>query len=687
MMHDKNFVFSFELVIHKLFIRHNIPCRFPAAVFKLFDFPNILINHVEPAVGEAIRTEMSLKRKFDIPMQIPDLRDNYGNFLVKKGKSCLFKMSINTFKKYLTNIPLYIMVIDTFHEKSNLVGNCKIPLYSLVDAIDNNEACLDQMLSSMHGNKGTITVFNLMGIEIGYLILAFKFISYGETLIQHLSDLNMQNEKSNGEIVEKNRLVINSRDKDSAKNSKKCDLSVQTVDYAASCVSNKSNTEAPNSNTVIIAQSKDNRCFFSSSTQTNKSKMCNFKCPERNTMQLYNFAENHMSDDTFHPPPLFYCRESMPHIEIVDDLGSSTCESFIASDICSVIDEDNMENQTLLPSKLIHYKNHDLYSNGQSCVFSATNNLKNRSKDMNLRQKKLKDEKCSDLHISPQQGSFPLLSVLVKELLQINVLKNILQEDQSADNPSRLSYKGHAGVKPSLFRHVHNSSKYRKKGDMCTDQGGSSQQIITNWNACKRHTTCADCYCSVPKNKSWLGVVPTHRKPQKKSNLVYGLTNTQRLRLQKTNPEWLHTMVGDSNPNKARNNAEQNGRYQTQFDHLKSKASFNPLKKIINKTEESIQENKLLNSYDKNEHKTRKKTNSSPLLLNDCCTEIERETNIPSKQIRQKRSEQVWHITEQPNKDSMSAICQNNLIGKISAPNLALGMFFFITGVQLYCCM
>ena len=127
-------LFSLELVVEKLYIPH-ITCRFPAIAFRLLDFPTIVINHVESELGKAIRRQISFDPDYQMPEQFCELKDKHGNFMVKKGKSCLFKMVAETLKNHLSNTPLYVMVIDMFPEVPKLVGNSTVPLNVLIDAI------------------------------------------------------------------------------------------------------------------------------------------------------------------------------------------------------------------------------------------------------------------------------------------------------------------------------------------------------------------------------------------------------------------------------------------------------------------------------------------------------------------------------------------------------------------------
>ncbi len=114
---DQESLFSLELVVDKLSLP-NIVCRFPSVAFRLLDFPTLLIHHVEPELAEIIREKISSDQYFKVPSQLHELKDKHGDFPVKKGKSCLFKVPLKNLMTHLTNTPLYVMVIDTYPEVS-----------------------------------------------------------------------------------------------------------------------------------------------------------------------------------------------------------------------------------------------------------------------------------------------------------------------------------------------------------------------------------------------------------------------------------------------------------------------------------------------------------------------------------------------------------------------------------------
>ncbi len=110
---DQESLFSLELVVDRIKLP-KVGCRFPAVAFRLLDFPTLLIYHVEPYHAEAIKEKLTNDVTCEVPEQLRELQDTHGNFIVKKGKSCLFKVPLRTLENHLSNAPLYVMIIDTY---------------------------------------------------------------------------------------------------------------------------------------------------------------------------------------------------------------------------------------------------------------------------------------------------------------------------------------------------------------------------------------------------------------------------------------------------------------------------------------------------------------------------------------------------------------------------------------------
>jgi hypothetical protein len=88
----------------------------------LLDFPTILIDHVETDLAANIRRKVKSDPYYNLPKQINELTDKHGNFVIKKGKSCLLKLPCSTLQMHLANTPMYVMIIDSYPEIPKLLG-------------------------------------------------------------------------------------------------------------------------------------------------------------------------------------------------------------------------------------------------------------------------------------------------------------------------------------------------------------------------------------------------------------------------------------------------------------------------------------------------------------------------------------------------------------------------------------
>ena len=160
-------LFSIDIVVDKLNIKSKVQCYFPSIAFRILDFPTLIINHVEPSVGKKIKMKISMDHLFRLKNQLNELKDNEGSFPVKKGKSCLIQMDAKTLLNLLQNTPVYVMVVDIFHDPPKLVGNSTIPLDSTMQKLYDQISSFGLAVPSLQGEKGNYSLYNLMGIEIG----------------------------------------------------------------------------------------------------------------------------------------------------------------------------------------------------------------------------------------------------------------------------------------------------------------------------------------------------------------------------------------------------------------------------------------------------------------------------------------------------------------------------------------
>ena len=174
----------FSLEIHIESIENlRVSCKLPALCFRLLDFPTMIIHHVSPLEAEKLRQRLRLE---DEEALLHELKDRFGNFQFRKGKSCLFKASIDTLLVQLQTVPLYAMLMDLWPRKPVLVGSTLIPLKKAIDKISADVYRKGVAVPSFYRDEGKFDVYNLMGSCIATVKLGFRLLSLGGSLIPHI---------------------------------------------------------------------------------------------------------------------------------------------------------------------------------------------------------------------------------------------------------------------------------------------------------------------------------------------------------------------------------------------------------------------------------------------------------------------------------------------------------------------
>ena len=174
----------FSLEVHVESVQDlRVHCKLPALCFRLLDFPTMIIHHVSPLDAEKIRQRLRMDGKESL---LHELRDRFGNFQFRKGKSCLFKASIDTLLVQLQTVPLYAMLMDLWPKKPTLVGSTLIPLKKAIGKISADVYDKGVAVPAFYRDEGDFSVYNLMGSSIAKVKLGFRLLSLGGSLIPHI---------------------------------------------------------------------------------------------------------------------------------------------------------------------------------------------------------------------------------------------------------------------------------------------------------------------------------------------------------------------------------------------------------------------------------------------------------------------------------------------------------------------
>lgn len=195
----------FSLEVHVESVEDlQIACKLPALCFRLLDFPMMIIHHVSPVDAEKLRHRIRMEGKDSV---LHALKDRFGNFQFRKGKSCLFKASIDTLLVQLQTVPLYSMLMDLWPKKPLLVGSSLIPLKKAINKISTDVYKNGVAVPSFYRDEGDFNVYNLMGSSIANVKLGFRLLSLGGSLIPHipteaLGERITEKIETNGEVEE-----------------------------------------------------------------------------------------------------------------------------------------------------------------------------------------------------------------------------------------------------------------------------------------------------------------------------------------------------------------------------------------------------------------------------------------------------------------------------------------------------
>uniref|UniRef100_A0A3Q1G9A3 Microtubule associated protein 10 n=1 Tax=Acanthochromis polyacanthus TaxID=80966 RepID=A0A3Q1G9A3_9TELE len=169
-------LFSFELMVENIRIEKHCKVSDELAVgVRLLDFPTLLIYQPQQSSNSVKQPEQNE-------------RDKRGEYAFHRGKSCYFKMNLNSLHVQLSNTPLYAMVLDVKEEIPRLVGSSLISLAKVMDRIGQDVTECGVSTPSSHRERGIVAICNLTGEKIGSISLSYKLLCLGASLLPHITE-------------------------------------------------------------------------------------------------------------------------------------------------------------------------------------------------------------------------------------------------------------------------------------------------------------------------------------------------------------------------------------------------------------------------------------------------------------------------------------------------------------------
>lgn len=188
-------LFSIELMVESVRIDKEGKVSNELAVgVRLLDFPTLLIYQPQQSSGGVGQRGECQRREY----------------VFNRGKSCFFKMNLNSLHNQLANSPLYTMVLDVKEDIPKLVGTSLISLAKVMDMIRLDVTEHGASAPSSHGERGLVGVCDLKGEKIGSISLSYKLQSLGASLLPHITDTRgdestSSNGKNKESVREKNK--------------------------------------------------------------------------------------------------------------------------------------------------------------------------------------------------------------------------------------------------------------------------------------------------------------------------------------------------------------------------------------------------------------------------------------------------------------------------------------------------
>nr|XP_023651997.1 microtubule-associated protein 10 [Paramormyrops kingsleyae] len=503
-------LFSFELMVD--FIRIDKLKLKPAVGVQLLDFPTLLVYPKD--IEESVSQDDSDSEKENISASdgLHQPHSASSEYSFQRGKSCLFKIRLDTLHMHLSNTPLYVMVLDLRSNVSKFVGGSLIPLDKLTDRIkaDVNENGI--CTPSAHGERSLFAICNLMGDKIGYISLGYKLLSLGASLIPHIPESRIY-KVSSAQRTPTRSLFSDAVDTKVNSEGDPAAIKPQVNEY--SVLSPKAEIEGKLIDLIVSDAKSKTGCAKSTGTQTEHTKK---KTKLVNHHYNQNTFENEMNPDIFCPPPLYYSRSETVQKERNSNgyqSGNFGMEVLAAENSSSEDEIQEHEKGNHAQSVACHSKGKSTNSTLAQQTTVATAALGDALRQMPLLNTLLAE--LSQLYIQTQQ----------QIAIPIQPLARLCQP--SADRPCGAA--ADEGCRP---RAPNASASPTLGGKM--SRGPSA-----------RHSTCLVCSEAFPSSSTQKTRRTEQRsepaKPPKQSppkrTLVYGLTNTLRLRLQQTNPEVL----------------------------------------------------------------------------------------------------------------------------------------------------
>ena len=444
-----------------------------------------------------------------------------------------------------------------------MLGSCSVPLDDSMQLICNDVENLGLSVPSVHGEKGDFTIFNMMGSEIGKVKLGFRLLSLGVGLMPHIPD--------NAVVKFKEKTISLDECKEASKAKDTANIVLHDIQAADKPVQVDIWTPGPTMEQILQTE---NGQLQTTATQTSKEKQRKNKFRNKSS----NLVDDIFVTNTVCPPPLYYNSEAEPKKPIKPGLtfadgdfeynptrntqeyyvngATATGEVFPRYNHAFEDDEDKYSEYS---ESTIRHEDRFSDSDVEEVVDFGASKITSQRKPLRKTLLKSTPEESRSQLVSRTKSfhtpnvlgnvmQFPLINALLSEIVNLQGMGPQVSQIITQDTASQVQQKSprirsaweDSGSPKSTRRHETREDFLSR---IATPRGEHEHEGDPGYHKGKR--SCASPQKVVPRNKSWLRKEPEKMQTVhgvKKTKLSYGMTNTQRLRLAKGNPELLKTL-------------------------------------------------------------------------------------------------------------------------------------------------
>ena len=440
-LENTKWLFSFEFVVES--IRGLlVECTAPAVGFRLLDYPTIIIYHTDQEKVESLRylakegaCDSLDDRKVLTNDEIrPDLTENDGSFLFRKGKSTLFSMELHKLFKLLSSVPLYIVLMDVYEEKTRFVASCTMSLETAINEIRQQVGQDGLHAASFSKRIMNISLFNLMGSKIGQLKGSFTLYCYGSSLNKHLLADKCSKEGGLNFYLEnhdaRSASLENGPASDRRQSRKKIHNIVNEIKKH-----NKSTETEPAIDYNSHLQSNEEKSH-QDANKKDAEKRKNIKHPFSSSKFINSAIDQNLENGTCLPPPLFYCSENSEPFNVKVDYMTTQLLSDSDTNVMEGLgsnskEKDVIQNAQEFHSRMIPWVQTSRHSALQAEVDQRRKNdpfsKKYQTSTEHLPSHTVSDETVELGAILDSLVDMPLLQGLFKEIIKFSKRGNVMK--------------------------------------------------------------------------------------------------------------------------------------------------------------------------------------------------------------------------------------------------------------------